>query len=153
MLGVGACNLVLEISFCPAVLDLLIYGKEKNMLKILCVFINKCKAASRYGEDNCLFNAKCLFGVLFSLNLLTIFFFLFKREQLVNLIPSDKKTYMLVALFFVALFFLLFTVVYPKRKILAVQLDVLVQKKIFIGTIIYIVLSGILFSISLYVSR
>ena len=60
---------------------------------------------------------------------------------------------MLVALFFVALFFLLFTVVYPKMKILAVQLDVLVQKKIFIGTIIYIVLSGILFSISLYMSR
>lgn len=120
------------------------------MLKILSVFVNKCKAAGRYGEDNCLFNAKCLFGVLFSVNIMTIFFFLFKKEDVLNLIPSDKKTYMLIAFGFVALFFILFTIVYPKRKILAVQLDKQVQQRIFIGMIIYIVLSGILFSISIY---
>lgn len=120
------------------------------MLKILSVFVNKCKAARRYGEDNCLFNAKCLFGVLFSLNIMTLLFFLFKREDVLNLIPSDKKTYMFIAFGLVALVFILFTILYPKRKILAVQLDEKVQQRIFIGTIIYIVFSGILFSISLY---
>lgn len=123
------------------------------MLKILSVFVNKCKAAKRYGEDSCLFNAKCLFGVLFSLNVLTVFFFLFKREDVLNLVPSDKKTYMFIAFGFVALFFILLTIMYPKKKVLAVQLDRQVQQKIFIGTIIYIVLSGILFSISLYTAR
>jgi len=123
------------------------------MLKILSVFVNKCKAANRYGEDSCLFNAKCIIGLFFSLNIVTVLFFLFKRAHLLKLIPSDKKTYMIMAFGFLALIFTILTIVYPKRKILAVQMEKQAQQRIFTGIILYIVLSGVLFSISIYTSR
>jgi hypothetical protein len=127
--------------------------KRKVMLKILNVFINKCKAAGRYGEDDCLFNAKLVFGVFLSINLVTILFFLFKRVLALRLLPSDKKTYIFVAFGFLAIIFTLLTIAYPKRKILAIQLDEQVQKKIFVGMMIYMSMSLILFSISIYTSR
>lgn len=123
------------------------------MLKILSVFVNKCKAARRYGEDSCLFNAKCVLGLFFTLNFLTVLFFLFKRVDLLKLIPSDKKTYMVMAFGFMALIFTILTIAYPKRKILAVQMEKQVQQRIFTGIIFYIILSVVLFSISIYTAR
>lgn len=122
------------------------------MLRVLAVFINKCKAANRYGEGSCLFNAKCVLGLFFFLNLLTLIFFLFKRADLLKLMPHDRKVYMLMAFSVTALIFAILTIVYPKRRILEVKMEKIVERRIFVGIIVYILFSTLLFSVSVYTS-
>lgn len=119
------------------------------MLYILSVFVDKCKAAGRYGEFNCLFNAKCIFGFLFSLNILTVLELTLRSEYSVALIPHDRTTFIIIGLSFTAIVYVILTLKYPGKKILAVTLTKKSKTQIFIGFICYVTLSLLAFLFAL----
>ncbi len=119
------------------------------MLSILSVFVNKCKAAGRYGEGNCLFNAKCIIGFLCSLNILTILELIVRSECLVAILPHGKTTFITIGLIFTTIVFMILTLKYPKKKVLEVNLAQKSKNQIFIGLVSYMIVSLAAFSLAL----
>ncbi|MGC4037067.1 MAG: hypothetical protein QM764_14000 [Chitinophagaceae bacterium] len=123
------------------------------MNKILNVFIAKCQAAGRYGEGNCIFNAKLILSMLILLNVITVFIFIIGREQFQQLLPFDKSEKMLYCVGGIIFIFFLLSLLYPRKKILSVQLTENQIKYLFRTFIVYMILTVAVFAIVIYSSK
>lgn len=93
------------------------------MKEVLNVFVKKCEAAGRYGEWNCIVNAKLIFSLLFLLNAASIITLALGRKRAVELLPANRNTVLLYFAGIMAVEFIALSLLYPKRKILSVQLN------------------------------
>ena len=120
------------------------------MRKLLSVFVIKCKAAGRYGEDNCIFNAKLVTALLLLVNILTIVILIVGRSQFLSLLPVQQSNRMLLLTGIVVVLFVLLSLMYPKRRILNLELSPHEVKNFFRGIIYYMILTVVVLFIVVY---
>ena len=111
------------------------------MKRIFAVFVFKSKELGRNNEDVSVFSARVTFSFIFILNVLTVLHIIFGREWILNIIPDNKGTSRLYFCIIMVIAYLLLMVVYPKRKILSVQLETTEIRKIFRWLLVYWMLS------------
>lgn len=120
------------------------------MKKLLYVFVTKCKTAGRYGVDNCLFNAKLIFSILFLLNMLSVTILLIGRRNFLEMVPAHLTNRVFLLIFCILLTFTSMSIIYPKRTILDVKMSDHEVKQLFGAIILYIFFSVIVFSLSIW---
>ena len=112
---------------------------------ILVAFIEKCKKAGRYGEGNCLFNARIILSLLLSLNLISLMSLLFgKYWSLKHIFFSGRSDGHILMLIVPVCFFILLVLFFPKKKLLIIELSSVEQRKAFIYLAIYVAITMIL---------
>jgi hypothetical protein len=113
--------------------------------KTLNVLTNRCKKGWRYGEWNCFVNTKIILSIFFSFNLFSAAVLLYgKKWTLKYILFFDKQDSSLLMMIIPFIFFILLTILYPKKKILAIKLTIAQEKEIVIQFIIYCILTMIL---------
>lgn len=113
--------------------------------KTLNVLTNRCKKGWRYGEWNCFVNTKMILSLFFSFNLFSTAVLLYgKKWALKYILFFDKPGSSLLMMIIPLTFFILLTILYPQKKILAIKLTIAQEKKIIIQFIIYCILTMII---------
>jgi hypothetical protein len=120
------------------------------MTKIFHVFVVKCRAA---GSGICIFRSRLSLSLLLYLNISTILYLVLGRARYLQLMPLNKNESRIQVISIMIVMYIIFWAAYPKSKILGLQLEQAEIAKIFRWIIIYIILSLVAFSLTLFLRK
>lgn len=111
--------------------------------KIIYSAVKKCQKNWQYKDDetSCLFNVKIISSLLLYLNLIAFFLLFLNRDRALKLMFFSKNQNLLLTLVYPLIFFILFSLVFTKRRVSQYNLTEREQRKYYRIYILFMLLT------------